>query len=79
MAGTTVLFPNGQAASVGAVGTTRSWSYSARDGDATIPNHFTMVNWGVPGIAVAEYDRAERLRTIWATSREASHLQRQSG
>jgi hypothetical protein len=74
MAGTTIRFPDGTNAKVGSIGANKSWSYAASDGDATIPAHFTMVNWGAPGIAVAEYGRNKGIEEIWATSTKASDL-----
>jgi|EndMetStandDraft_3_1072993.scaffolds.fasta_scaffold439665_2 hypothetical protein len=74
MAGTTIRFPDGTNGMVGSIGANKSWSYSASPGDAEIPTHFTMVNWGVPGVAVAEHNRGGWMNTIWANSTEASDL-----
>jgi hypothetical protein len=61
---------------VGGVGATKSWSYAAVPGETEIPKHFTMVNWGVSGVVVEEYDRRGRLTKVWATTPEVSELQR---
>jgi hypothetical protein len=74
MVGTIVEFPDGTTAKVGSIGANNSWSYEAAAGEATIPTHFTMVNWGASGIAVAEQSRAGWIRTIWANSTKASDL-----
>lgn len=74
MVGMTVEFPDGTTAKVGSVGASKSWSYDSSPGDATIPTHFTMVNWGAPGVAVAEHSREGWIRTIWANSTKASDL-----
>ena len=74
MAGTSVEFPDGSTQKVGSVGANKGWSYEASPGEATIPLHFTMVNWGVPGIAVAEHSREGGIHTIWANSTKASDL-----
>lgn len=77
MAGATIRFADGSTGEVGSVGAAKSWSYSVEGEGDVIPNHFTMVNWGVPGVAVAEFDTRERLKRIWASSEEASDLQRE--
>lgn len=74
MVGMTVEFPDGATGKVGRVGANKSWSYDASLGDGTVPAHFTMVNWGAPGIAVAEQSREGWIREIWANSTEASDL-----
>lgn len=74
MAGTTIRFPDGTDAKVGPIGATKSWSYAASPGDGEIPTHFTMVNWGEPGIAVADRAKEGWLRVIWANSTRASDL-----
>ena len=74
MAGATIRFPDGATVKVGAVGGTSSWSYAAKPGEAEIPTHYTMVNWGTPGIAVVELNRGGWMETIWANSTKASDL-----
>ena len=76
MAGTTVRFSDGSTGTVGGVGAIKSWSYFAVPGEAEIPNHFTMVNWGVSGVVVEEYTRSGRLKEVWATTSEVKQLQR---
>jgi hypothetical protein len=76
MAGTAVELPDGQSAEVGSVGATNSWGYLTKTDDAKVRHHFTIVNWGVPGTAVAEYDERGRLHTIWASSKDAADLLR---
>jgi len=78
MAGTTIRFSDGSCHEVKSVGGNNSWSYlMAGDEGSTIPKQFGMVNWGVPGVAVSEFDKQERLRRIWATSKDAYNLQRE--
>lgn len=74
MTGLTVRFPDGTHAKIGAIGATNSWSYDAKPGEAEIPTHYTMVNWGTPGIAVAELNRGGWINDIWANSTKASDL-----
>lgn len=76
MAGTEIGFPDGHSAEVGSVGATKSWGdFTTADG-ANAPHHFTMVNWGLPGTAVAKYNDDNRLVMIWATSEDAADLLR---
>jgi len=75
MAGTKIHFTDGSTYKVGSVGATDAWSYFAKPGDAELlSDHFEMVNWGVPGVAIAEFERDGSLRKIWATTEEAAEL-----
>jgi hypothetical protein len=76
MAGTTVTFPDGRTAKVGSVGVTDSWGYLVTGEAGTIPKHFTMVNWGVPGVAVSGYNTHGKVTKVWAMSKDAAALQR---
>lgn len=73
MKGTTIRFSNGGCYQLVSDGYS-SWGFPS-SGGGDHADQFSMSNWGVPGVAVSEFDRKDRLRKIWATSKQAYNLQ----
>lgn len=69
--GSSVIFPEGTALTIEAVGVN-----VGEQPDATADLELTMVNWGLPGVGAALV-RNGRATDVWATSEEAMTLQRQ--
>lgn len=72
LVGSTVVFPDGFTADVGAVGgITGTDAY--HDGETNPPVNYRVANFGIPGIAVSVITYGENPE-MWATSDEAMQL-----